>query len=933
MTLIRPQSGQPLRRLESKSACPYCGTGCGVIIEHDGQHITGVRGDPDHPANFGQLCSKGSNLHLTSRGDDRAREPLQHQRGSENWSPLRWPEALMQVAKVWAEIIHTQGPQAVAFYVSGQLSTEDYYVVNKLAKGFIGTNHIDTNSRLCMASAVTGYKSSLGMDSVPCGYEDFDSADCLFIVGANVAYAHPILFRRIEAAKLRRPELQIIVVDPRRTPTAAIADIFLPIQPGTDVALFHGMLHILIWEGFLNRAFIETHTEGWEELKARVQNYTPQWVAETCAIPVADLRAAAIAFGQAPAALSLWCQGLNQSSHGTDKNVALINLHLATGQIGRPGAGPFSLTGQPNAMGGRETGGMPALLPGHREIANPEHRAEIAALWGVESLHPQPGYTAVPLFQALERGEIETVWITCTNPVLSMPDQTQVQRALEKARLVVLQDSFLGTETAAYADLLLPAASWGEREALVTNSERRITHLRTAVPAPGSALPDWMIFRDFAFILGDALDALNHPLPSAKDASWAARAQRMFNFADSTSIFLEYRECTRGRDLDITGLDFSVLDNQGPQQWPYPEGAVAGQARLYADGVFPTPSGRARFRDPEYLGVAEEIDARYPLRLTTGRLRDHWHSMSRTGKVAALFASDAEAFLEIQPDDARRLNLDNDMLAKVSSRRGNNILRVRVNADLQPGLLFAPMHFGRRYAPAALCNQLTLAVIDPISGEPEFKHTAVRVEPVLFPWQGTILRLLDKDAYFHAAQQIARQFPYASLARMRRGEREGFILRIAGEQAPAASDIQAWDQALGMDSLDIIDYDDGRRGIRKRLCIRQDQLYAARLFGEDVTRDWLRELLLSAADVHSYRHALFAPKVPTDMGTWVRSRGVCACTGVDERILQQHVAAGAVTLGQIAQACGAGGECGSCKPEILDIIRLMRREASCAPRL
>ena len=928
MTLIRPQPMQSPRRLESKSVCPYCGTGCGVIIEHDGQQIIGVHGDPAHPANFGQLCSKGSTLHLSSTGEDRAREPLQRQRGSEDWSPMNWPQALTQMAQAWADIIHTQGPQAVAFYVSGQLPTEDYYLVNKLAKGFIGTNHIDTNSRLCMASAVTGYKSSLGMDSVPCSYEDLDSADCLFIVGANVAYAHPILFRRIEAAKLRRPKLQIIVADPRRTPTAAIADIFLPILPGTDVALFHGMLHILIWEGLVNRAFIEAHTEGWEELKARVQNYTPQWVAETCAIPVADLRAAALAFGQASAALSLWCQGLNQSSHGTDKNVALINLHLATGQIGRPGAGPFSLTGQPNAMGGRETGSMPTLLPGHREVVNPEHRAEIAALWGVERLHPQPGYTAVPLFQALERGEIETIWITCTNPVLSMPDQTQVQRALEKSRLVILQDSYLDTETAAYADLLLPAASWGEREAVITNSERRITHLQAAVPAPGSALPDWVIFRNFACALGVALDALDHPLPSTKDASWAARAQRMFDFADSASIFLEYRECTRGRDLDITGLDFTVLDEQGPQQWPYPQGAQAGQVRLYADGVFPTLSGRARFRSPEYLGVAEEIDARYPLRLTTGRLRDQWHSMSRTGKVAVLFTTDEEAFLEIHPDDAQRLNLDSDVLAKVSSRRGNNILRVRINADLQPGLVFAPMHFGRRYAPAALCNQLTLAAIDPVSGEPEFKHTAVRVESVTFPWQGTILHLQDEDAHFHAAQRIARQFPYASLSRIRQGEREGFILRLAAKQAPAASDIHAWDRALGMDGIDILDYDDGRRGVRKRLCIHGNQLYAARLFGEDATRDWLRELLLSATNVHSYRHALFAPKVPTDMGAWVRSRGVCACTGIDERTLRQHIEAGAVTLDQIAQTCGAGGECGSCKPEILDIIRLVRQEVS-----
>ncbi len=928
MSLLRAPQPTPVVHLESKSVCPYCGTGCGVLIAHDGQQILGVRGDPEHPANYGQLCSKGSTLHLSSQGQDRALQPSRRDRTNAAWTALSWSEALSQMATSWAEIIHRQGPQAVALYVSGQLPTEDYYVANKLAKGFIGTNHIDTNSRLCMASAVTGYKLSLGMDSVPCAYEDLEQTDCLFIVGANVAYAHPILFRRIEAAKERRPALKIIVADPRRTPTAAMADIFLPLQPGTDVALFHGILHILIWEDLIDRNFISTHTEGWDALKARVQNYTPERVAEICHIPVADLRAAALTFGQSPSVLSLWCQGLNQSSHGTDKNTSLINLHLATGQIGRPGAGPFSLTGQPNAMGGRETGGMPALLPGHREVANPEHRREIAAIWGVSTLHAQPGYTAIPLFQALERGVIESVWITCTNPVLSMPDQQQTQRALNRARLVILQDSFLGTETADYSDLLLPAASWGEREALVTNSERRISHLQAAVPAPGVARPDWMIFRDFAFALGEALDKVQHPLPDSLDSSWQTRAQRMFDFPDSASIFREYQQCTQGRDLDITGLDFALLAQQGPQQWPFPAGASTGKTRLYSDGIFPTPSGRACFHHPDFQGVAEEIDARYPLRLTTGRLRDQWHSMSRTGKVATLFASAEEAFLELHPEDAQRLKINQDDLAQVTSRRGSNIFRARIQPDLQPGLVFAPMHFGRRFAPAALCNQLTLSAIDPISGEPEFKHTAVRVAPLVLPWQGTILRLHTDAAHFLAAQRMAQHFPYASLSRILQDQREGFILRLAGETAPTVREIHAWDQALGMDGLEVLDYVDGRRHVRKRLCMQGRQLLGVRLFGEDATRDWLRELLLSGTDVDAYRHALFAPKVPADMAGWTRSRGVCACTGVNEQQLRQCIAAGHVSLRQIAQACGAGSECGSCKPEIMTMLRLVHKAAS-----
>jgi assimilatory nitrate reductase catalytic subunit len=417
--------------METRSTCPYCGVGCGVVIEHDEQRITGVRGDTAHPANFGELCTKGRTLHLTAAPQAlaaRLAHPLRRpDRGS---VPVRveWEEVLEDVAGRFAACIREHGPDSVAFYISGQLLTEDYYVFNKLAKGLIGTNNIDTNSRLCMSSAVAGYKQTLGADAPPACYEDVDHAGCLFIAGSNTAWAHPILYRRIEAARERNPDLKIVVVDPRRTVTAAAADLHLAIEPGTDVALFHGMLHLMLWDERVDRAFIAAHTAGFDALKTIVREYTPKLVAEICGIAESELVTAARWFGAGPT-LSLYCQGLNQSSSGTAKNAALVNLHLATGQIGKPGAGPFSLTGQPNAMGGREVGGLANLLSAHRDLDDPEHRAEVAALWGVPSVPARPGLTAVELFDALAAGTVKMVWIACTNPAQSLPDQATVRAA------------------------------------------------------------------------------------------------------------------------------------------------------------------------------------------------------------------------------------------------------------------------------------------------------------------------------------------------------------------------------------------------------------------------------------------------------------------------------------------------------------------------
>ncbi|HZF84487.1 MAG TPA: molybdopterin-dependent oxidoreductase, partial [Burkholderiaceae bacterium] len=526
---------------ETQSTCPYCGVGCGVVIESQGDQITGVRGDPEHPANFGRLCTKGSTLHLTASAEvtrqTRLLQPMQRTARGKAPTPIGWDEALERAADRFADIIRTHGPDAVGFYLSGQLLTEDYYVFNKLAKGLVGTNNLDTNSRLCMSSAVAGYKQTLGADAPPACYDDVKHADCLFIVGSNTAWAHPILFRRIEDARRANPAMRIVVADPRRTDTCEIADLHLPLQPGTDVMLFHGMLHLMLRERWTNPAYIAAHTTGFEALAALVADCTPDKVAQTCGITVDDLLQATRLFATSPATLSLYCMGLNQSSSGTAKNAALINLHLATGQIGRPGAGPFSLTGQPNAMGGREVGGLSNLLPAHRDMANAAHRAEVAAMWGVQDVPSVPGRSAIEMFRAAADGEIKALWIACTNPAQSMPDQATVRRALERAEFVVVQEAFATTATCAFADLLLPATTWGEKEGTVTNSERRISRVRAAVPAAGAARHDWAIGVDFA-------RRLEARLPRR-----ALGVGTLFPYEQPEQVWNEHRESTRGRDL------------------------------------------------------------------------------------------------------------------------------------------------------------------------------------------------------------------------------------------------------------------------------------------------------------------------------------------------------------------------------------------------
>ena len=918
----------------TRSTCPYCGVGCGVIIESCGQQITGVRGDPEHPANFGRLCSKGSTLHLTASAavtqQTRLLQPAQRRQRGGKPEAVTWDDALNLASSRFADVIARHGPDAVGFYVSGQLLTEDYYVFNKLAKGLIGTNNIDTNSRLCMSSAVAGYKQSLGMDAPPACYDDVQHAGCIFIVGSNTAYAHPVLFRRIEDAKRANPALKIICCDPRRTDTAESADLHLAIQPGTDVALFHGMLHIMLWEGWIDAAFIRAHTNGFDALKTTVRGYTAENVTQTCGISKTELLEAARLFATSPATLSLYCQGLNQSSSGTAKNTALINLHLATGHIGKPGAGPFSLTGQPNAMGGREVGGMANLLSGHRDLGNAAHRADVAALWGVPWVPDKPGKTAVDMFQAAADGEIKALWIACTNPAQSMPDQATVRRALERAEFVVVQEAFATAATCAYADLLLPATTWGEKEGTVTNSERRISRVRAAVAAPGEARHDWKIVVDFARRL-EAVGA----------------GPTLFPYPDPESIWLEHRESTRGRDLDITGMTYAMLEHS-PQQWPLKEGKTQGKVRLYEDGIFPTPDGRARFVTNEYTPVAEPRESRYPFSLTTGRLRDQWHGMSRTGTLGRLFGHVSEPTVQMNLQDmARRLFKDGD-LVHVTSKRGSILLPVQGSTAIGLSQVFIAMHWGEEFLSGssstgqrlAGVNALTTSAYCPDSKQPEFKHTAIKVLKAELPWALLAVAWLPAHQLLSARAQLQSlmgQFPYASCTPFSNntstdapsGERSGVLFRAAGHEAPTDELLQQIERLLNLGGADILRYADRKRGQRRAVNLVQGAagvtLEGFMLAGDTSAQGWIKTLLQDELPAHAYGRALLVPGAKPPVAVVSRGKQVCACFNVTDVAIEDHLAqcAGSpkerLTSLQTTLQCGTN--CGSCIPELQRRVR------------
>ncbi len=696
-----------------ESICPYCGVGCRLRFEGDGNRVARVRGVETAAANLGGLCAKGAQLGPTIDTSDRLSRPQLRLGRHDDFRAVDWDTALRYVAEIFRNILRTHGPDAVAFYGSGQLDTETVYLVSKLFKGHLGCNNTDSNSRLCMAAAVAGYRTSLGSDGPPVCYDDLDDADVVLVMGSNMAEAHPVTFDRLRAARKARPNQTLIVVDPRRTATAAAADLHLAVAPGGDIALLNALGRALLDLGAVDAAFVASHTRDFEAYRTFLRG---QDVPELCTVagiaPEEIYRVAQLIKG-ARGFLSFYCMGLNQSTVGMWKNNSLINLHLLTGQIGKPGAGPFSLTGQPNAMGGREAGLLSHQLPGYRTVEDPAHCREVEEFWGRPraSISNKPGLTAVEMFRALEKGQLKAIWIAGTNPAVSLPDLHQVRRGLARAQLVVVQDAYHPTETSRLADVLLPAAQWGEKEWTSTNSERVIGYSPKLWDAPGEALPDYEIVGRFARVFG---------FPG-------------FDHADAGAIWDEFIALTRGRPCDMAGATSARLRQLGGLQWPCPDASHPGTKRRYLDRRFATPDGRAVFLPRDHREPREVPDHEFPFVLTTGRLYAHWHTLTRTAKAEKLVRREPGPFVEVNPEDAASLDLAQGELVQLSSRRGTIQLPARLRDSVARGMVFVPFHWGDLFGEGNAANYLTISAIGRVAKQPELKFCAVSLEKVPQP--------------------------------------------------------------------------------------------------------------------------------------------------------------------------------------------------------
>ncbi len=710
----------------TRTVCPYCGVGCGlevlppaqpgkaVLRDREGTPIWQVRGDRSHPSSQGMVCVKGATI-AESLHKDRLLYPMLRDSLDQPFRRVSWDEALDRIVNRIQTVRQTQGVDGICMYGSGQFNTEDYYVAQKLMKGCLGTNNFDANSRLCMSSAVSGYIQSLGTDGPPCCYDDLEQTDCAFLIGTNTAECHPIIFNRFRKYHKQNRNVKLIVVDPRCTPTAEAADLHLAIKPGTDIDLLNGIGYLLMQWQLLDAQFLDECTSGFPAYAEVIRHYPPEFVAQRCGIRQEDLEQAAKLWGESKRVLSLWSMGLNQSSEGTAKVRSLIDLHLMTGNIGKPGAGPFSLTGQPNAMGGREAGGLSHLLPGYRTVKVPQHRAEVEAHWNLPSgqIAAEPGRTVWEMIMGLEAGEVGLFWIAATNPLVSLPDLERVKAALLQSPFTVYQESYYPTETAAYAHLLLPAAQWSEAPGTMTNSERRVTYCPQFRTPPGEARPDWVIFAEVGRRLGFT---------------------KQFAFNNVAEVHAEFVQLTRDRPCDMTGMSHERLCQEGPLQWPCPDRLSKLQpksaARLYTNLRFNTPDGRARFGAYHSRGLAEPPNPDYPFVLTTGRLYGHWHTQTRTGRIDKVRKMYPDPFLEIHPRDAAQLKIESGNWVEVRSRRGIARLMAKVTKAIAPGTVFVPMHWGTLWAEAAEANALTHPEACPDSRQPELKACAVQVQPV-----------------------------------------------------------------------------------------------------------------------------------------------------------------------------------------------------------
>lgn len=874
----------------TKTVCPYCGVGCGVIATPAADGFVEIKGDEKHPANYGRLCSKGSALGETLSLDDRLLEP------EINGVATTWDGALDYVAESFRNTIREHGPDSVAFYVSGQILTEDYYVANKLMKGFIGSANIDTNSRLCMASSVAGHRRAFGSDTVPGTYQDLELADVLVLVGSNLAWCHPVIYQRIAAAKAARPDMKIVLIDPRRTMTADIADVHLAIAPDGDVALFAGLLSHLANEGTIDQNYIAQFTKGFEDSLAASHKLSLEDIANLTGLSVHEILAFYELWAQNEKVVTVYSQGVNQSRTGTDKVNAIINCHLATGRIGKPGMGPFSITGQPNAMGGREVGGLANMLAAHMAIENPEHRDRVQRFWEAPTIASKAGLKAVDMFDAVAAGKIKAIWIMATNPVDSLPNADAVANALDACPLVVISDVSRHTDTTRHADVLLPSLAWGEKDGTVTNSERRISRQRSFLPAPGQAKADWWQMAQVGKKMG---------------------FESAFSFADVAAVFREYAAQTAfenngSRDLDIGALaDVTehAYDELEPVQWPKTKSDISlpSEKRFFANGGYFTEDGKANFI-PAAPKAPKSRNEDFPFVLNTGRIRDHWHTMTRSGKSPRLSGHIPEPFAEIHPSDAQSLGLQDAALVSISNQRGTIVVRALITDRVQPGQIFVPMHFTDKYAANARVNKLVAPELDPHSGQPALKSDQVAIKKFAANQYGF---LVSKD------KPVLDGLPYWALAKVDGGWRAEF----ATSNEPIDAEQQSC-RFLGIpQNTPSLVFSDQTAGL-KRIAFFEGAALTGAVFlaGEPValSRNWAIEQLTTPFADLAARWRMVAGRPAGNMPD--RGAIVCSCMNVGSNEIAQEVKNGCISVTSIGAATGAGTNCGSCQAEIKVII-------------
>ncbi|MEO9274892.1 nitrate reductase [Marinomonas sp. 5E14-1] len=877
-----------------KTTCPYCGVGCGVnftVPNATTDPVEPVSGDRDHPANFGRLCVKGSSLAQTIQSDDRLLTPMVHGESA------TWQTAIETVSEKIAQVVKDHGSDAFAFYLSGQILTEDYYVANKLAKGFIGTSNVDTNSRLCMASAVVGYKRAFGSDTVPCNYEDLELCDLLIMVGSNAAWTHPILFQRIAEAKKQRPHMKVVVIDPRETATCDIADLHLGIKPGSDAAIFSYLLQHSVQANVLDQGFISRHTNGFKEALNQASESTPTLASAAgfCGVSEKELSLLASWWTETPKTVTFYSQGVNQSSSGVDKCNAIINCHLATGRIGKEGAGPFSITGQPNAMGGREVGGLANQLAAHMDFATPGAQSLVQRFWQAPNMATENGLKTVDLFQAMEEGKVKVVWIMSTNPMVSLPDTAQVRRALEKCELVIVSDCKAHTDTTAMADVLFPATGWSEKNGTVTNSERRISRQRGLLPAPGEAKHDWWAMCEVAKSLG---------------------YQSAFSYRNVHEIFVEHAalsafENNGKRDFDIghfSQMTKEEYDALIPVQWPVPKGRPEGTARMFEDGRFFTPDKRAKFVPIVPQLPINQFSLEWPFTLNTGRVRDQWHTMTRTGDAALLTKHTDQPYVEIHPRDARELGVEDKTLVRLTSSYGEALLKAKVSRAVTPGNVFAPIHWTQQFSNASVVSNLIPQVVDPLSGQPESKHAQVKLEAVKEVSYGVVvssepLEKLDFTYWCYVPSE------------------HGYHYEVVWPVGENVSSIQALLNQEGASTGEWLEYTNPATE-QIRLAYIQDKKLSLVAYlhptPESISCDWLESKLAEQEPLSELDRMAILVGLPAN----VEDKGaiICTCFQVGKKQIEQAITDGVCSVEELGSLLKCGTNCGSCLPELKHFI-------------